>query len=281
MSLTVTVRIASEKSRMIARSWGIMDQYILKEWKRTQKQEAAFIHKNIRPREFHWQKRIEQFMPEKLEESLNTAFYKAFAVIFEKGTGILEKTYNKEKKEQEYKVNSYAAELKNSRRNLRAFGRKAKGSQRVNTAISAVEGIGMGVLGMGLPDIPVFLSVLLKSIYEIALHYGFSYETEQEQIFILKLIETSLLHGEELVRGNKVLDEWMEKPYPFENWEEQTMRTADSLAQEMLYLKFVQGIPVVGIVGGVSDVVYQKKITDYAELKYKRRFLYGRLGAKK
>lgn len=41
----------------------------------------------------------------------------------------------------------------------------------------------------------------------------------------------------------------------------------------MLYLKFIQGIPVVGVAGGISDVIYQKKITDYAVLKYKRRFL--------
>ena len=40
-----------------------------------------------------------------------------------------------------------------------------------------------------------------------------------------------------------------------------------------LYLKFVQGIPVVGVVGGLSDMVYQKKISDYAAIKYKRRFL--------
>lgn len=45
------------------------------------------------------------------------------------------------------------------------------------------------------------------------------------------------------------------------------------LSKELLYLKFVQGIPVVGVIGGVSDVVYQKKITDYALLKYKKRFL--------
>ena len=41
----------------------------------------------------------------------------------------------------------------------------------------------------------------------------------------------------------------------------------------MLYLKFVQGIPLIGVAGGISDAVYQKKITDYAMLKYKRRFL--------
>ena len=49
--------------------------------------------------------------------------------------------------------------------------------------------------------------------------------------------------------------------------------TSYALSEELLYLKFVQGVPVVGILGGVSDIIYQKKITDYAALKYKRRFL--------
>ena len=44
----------------------------------------------------------------------------------------------------------------------------------------------MGFFGLGLPDIPLFLGVLLKSIYEVALSYGYTYDTQEEQIFILK-----------------------------------------------------------------------------------------------
>ena len=33
------------------------------------------------------------------------------------------------------------------------------------------------------------------------------------------------------------------------------------------------GLLVVGVVGGLSDMVYQKKISDYAAIKYRRRFL--------
>lgn len=250
-----------------------MNEQVLKEWKRTSKKEGAFIHKNIMQRESNWQKKIEKYVPEQLSDTLDSAFFKAFELIFDKGTAILEKTYNKERKEQDYKVNEYAVEINENRKAIRAFGRKAKGSKYVNNTISAVEGIGMGVLGMGLPDIPLFLAVLLKSIYEIALHYGFSYDTEEEQMFILKVIEISLLHEKELIDGNKELNEWMERPYPLGDKEEQMKKTSKLLSEEMLYLKFIQGIPIVGLVGGVSDMVYQKKITDYAEMKYNRRFL--------
>lgn len=250
---------------------------IEKEWKKLIKTEEKFIDHNLLKKEAEWQNKLEKYVPEKLSGTLNTAFYKAFELIFEKGTGVIEKTYNKEKREQDYKINEYAAELKNSRKTMKVFGKQAKASQNLNIAISAVEGIGMGVAGAGLPDIPVFLGVLLKSIYETALIYGFTYDTEQEQIFILKMIETALAHDNELLEGNAKLNEWVEAPYPFEITKaEQTKRTSLALANEMLYLKFVQGIPIVGVAGGLSDVVYQKKITDYAQLKYKRRFLAGK-----
>ncbi len=245
-----------------------------KEYGRLIKAEGSFIQNNLHVKVAAWQEKISRFVPEKLSDTLNTAFFKAFEFIFEKGTGVIEKTYNREKKEQDYKINEYAADLRNNRKSFRAFGKQANASKNLNMAISTVEGVGMGVLGMGIPDIPVFLGVLLKSIYEIALSYGFSYDTEEEQIFILKMIETSLSHEEALVKGNVELNSWVKEPQPFRiTRAEQIRKTADALSNELLYLKFVQGMPVVGIVGGLSDMVYQKKITDYVALKYKRRFL--------
>ena len=70
------------------------------------------------------------------------------------------------------------------------------------------------------------------------------------------------------------LNLWMREERTFSiSRNEQIRRTSDALAGELLYLKFVQGLPVVGMVGGVSDMVYQKRISDYAAVKYKRRFL--------
>lgn len=250
---------------------------IEKEYAKMIKAERVFLDQNLHRKVSNWQEKISKYVPEKLSNTLNTAFFKAFELIFEKGTGIIEKTYNREKKEQDYKVNEYAAELKNNRKTIRAFSKQANASKNLNMAISTLEGVGMGVLGLGIPDIPVFLAVLLKSIYEIALSYGFCYDTEEEQIFILKMIEAALSHENKLMTGNMELNSWLKEPRPFEiSRTEQIRRTSDALAEEMLYLKFVQGMPVIGVVGGLSDMVYQKKITDYAAMKYKRRFLEGK-----
>lgn len=247
---------------------------IEKEWIKIIKAEGKFIDHNVHKKEAGWQQKLEKFVPEKLSQNLNAAFYKAFEMIFEKGTGIIEKTYNKEKREKEHQINAYAAETLGTRKSLKAFGKQAKASKNANALLSAIEGVGMGVAGAGLPDIPVFLTVLLRSIYEIAVIYGFDYDSEQEQIFILKVIETALAHEKELLEQNAELNRWVKSSYEFAVCkEEQIKRTSLALSNEMLYLKFVQGAPVIGVIGGVSDVIYQKKITDYAELKYKRRFL--------
>lgn len=256
-------------------------KHIDKEWEQVQKAEQNFLNRNMPVKVSGWQDKVAKYVPAKLESTLKDAFYKAFELIFQKGTGIIEKTYQKEKKEQNFKINEYAAEVRGSRRALRAFGREAGTSRGINMAVSTVEGVGMGLLGMGIPDIPLFLGVLLKSIYEVALSYGFAYDTEEEQVFILKLIETALLHDKELGESNMELNLWMRENIT-DNGDARTFsvtrsdqirKTADALAAEMLYLKFVQGLPIVGVLGGVSDMVYQKKISDYAAIKYKRRFL--------
>ena len=248
-----------------------------KEWTALEKKEARYL---MRRREEKTssalQQKLEEKIPEKLEETLNTAFIKAFDLVFEKGTGLIEKTYNKDQQKTDYQVREYAAGLKESRKTVKAFGRQSQGTRMKNLMISGVEGVGLGLLGIGLPDIPLFTAVILKSVYEIALSEGFEYESEKEQWFILKMIETALKKGEELERNNSLLNAWIDQNgigETVKGRKEQSKETAAALAEALLYMKFLQGIPVVGIAGGAADTVYLKKITDYAELKYKRRFL--------
>ena len=42
------------------------------------------------------------------------------------------------------------------------------------------------------------------------------------------------------------------------------------------YAKFLQGQMLVGVIGGATDVTVLKRITDYAMLKYRRRYLLDR-----
>ena len=57
---------------------------------------------------------------------------------------------------------------------------------------------------------------------------------------------------------------------------EQSKKTAGALSKELLYMKFLQGLPIVGAVGGAYDVIYMKNISEYAQMKYRKRFLLSR-----
>lgn len=243
-----------------------------KEWEALERKERRYLDRHEEEKSSVIMQKISEKVPEKLEGTLTAAFRKAFELVFEKGTVLIEKTYDKEKQVQSFQINEYAAGVRRDRKSLRAFSRQAGNGRTKNLLLSGVEGASLGILGVGIPDIPLFTAVLLKSVYEIALSYGCSYETEEEQCFVLKVIETALLRGEELDRANAQLNDWMEMRTIFEyDRKEQIIRTSDVLAEALLYMKFVQGIPVVGLAGGLADAVYLKRITDYADLKYKRR----------
>ncbi|HIX16645.1 MAG TPA: EcsC family protein [Candidatus Hungatella pullicola] len=245
-----------------------------KEWNRLIRDEAGFCDKQQKAKTFFLKEKLEGKVPPSLEETLNSAFCKAFQIIFEKGTSVIEKTCQKEKKEYDYKLREYGCQLKNSRKNLKAFSKSAGMSAAKNVAVSAAEGIGTGFFGVGIPDIFLFTAMIFKSIYEIALSYGFSYDTPEEQIFILRLILASVTYGEEFKQGETLLNQDMEESREGIGDRKRLLScTAQKLADELLYMKFIQGIPVIGVAGGVMDCVYLKRITDYAGLKYRRRFL--------
>ena len=44
----------------------------------------------------------------------------------------------------------------------------------------------------------------------------------------------------------------------------------------MIYSKFLQNIPVAGVVGGAKDGIYLRRVQQYAAIKYRKRFLLHR-----
>ena len=250
-----------------------------KEWAAFKKSEARFVERQKEKGPSIINQKLDRVVPEKLKGTLDAAFYKAFQLVFEKGGTVINKTYRKEDGEYRQKLNAYAVGLKENRKNLKAFSKQAGVSKTKNLLISGVEGIGTGVFGIGIPDIPLFTGVILKSLYEIAVSYGYAYESEREQEFLLEIIKTALERGGELAEDNERINRWIEGTGGLEEKKVLMRKTADRLSEELLYMKFVQGLPVVGVAGGLSDCVYLKKITDYAELKYRRRFLWERNAA--
>ena len=42
----------------------------------------------------------------------------------------------------------------------------------------------------------------------------------------------------------------------------------------MLVLKFIQGLALVGVLGGAANPVYYRRVLNYVQLKYHKRYLY-------
>ena len=259
-----------------------------------EKKETGFALGKSRVKDARLNKLLADRIPDKLDETLEKAFIKSFTVIFEKGTGAIEKTFDKDKIKKDFMVKDYAVGLKNDRKSFAAVRKSAGLSGAFNTALSGAAGIGMGVLGIGIPDIPVFTAVMVRSIFETALRYGYSYESEKERIFALFLIRGAFAGGDEYKEINFQTDRYITEgcfedilseedgiisrvtPEEPEYVRLMIKMTAKAVSDEILYMKFLQGIPIAGVIGGAYDLKYMRLVTEYAELKYRKRFLFAK-----
>ena len=254
-----------------------MDKVIGKQLKKVLKQEEKLLQKPGGTFMKPLTDKVEDKIPEELYKKLQQAFYTGFKMVFEKGSNIIEKTYDRDQLMIRHDVYDASFEKVNKKKSLKEINKLAGKGHWKNMSLTAIEGTGLGLLGIGLPDIPVFIGVVLKSIYEIALSYGYDYREETEQYFILKLIEAALAPEEEKEAYNDGVDQLMnhliaKTPLGYDI-DLQMRNTADSLAADMLCIKFLQGLPVVGVIGGPANVIYCKRISEYAKVKYQKRYL--------
>ena len=185
------------------------EKIIRKELLRIEKEEAKLVQAAQKAKPSGWKQELENRIPEKVYAGLEAAFAKGFSLVFQQGRGIIEKTYSKSDLEADHAIRDFAVQRKGGRKELRRLQSGAQQGSLRNLAVTTVEGIGLGALGIGVPDIVLFLGTLLKGVYETALAYGFAYDTLQEQMWILKLLSTSLLSGDSWAEGNAQVEEML------------------------------------------------------------------------
>lgn len=237
------------------------------------RQEIKFVKDKIAP----IQEKIENKIPKKLQETLESAFESGFKLVFEKGVGIIEKSYNKKEKHITFDINHYTVLKQTTNKNLNKIDKSAKKGVMFNQLLTTVEGGVLGALGIGLPDIPLFIGMLLKSVYEISLSYGFDYTEDKEKLYILYVICAGVTKADVQANYNKHLDNLTssnaDRDEISQNIDVVIKETAHRLAEAMLVTKFIQGLPIVGIVGGLSNYTIMKDISKMARVKYKKRYL--------
>lgn len=247
-----------------------------REFRSLQRKEDRLMAAAVKARKPGWKKALEEKVPEKVYSGLNSAFAKGFSLVFQHGRKIIEKTYKKDTIAQKHTASNESFQTSGSRKEVKQIHKNARKSSSLNIAVTTVEGIGLGALGIGMPDIVLFLTTVLRGIYETALHYGFEYESRFEQMLLLKMMAAALSTGEDWFRRNKEVNDWIlagPREVSEEDFQAQIQDTASVFAVDMLLLKFIQGLPVVGVLGGAANPVYYHKITNYVQLKFKRRYL--------
>ncbi len=256
-----------------------MDRASRKRLVRLQKQEArtAAKYEKAKPSVFA---SVQDKIPDGLRGKLELAFRKGFQLVFEKGSGLIDKTYDADKLRQEYEEHEQALSGRATGRRLRRLGARSRAAVRGGTGIALAEGAVLGVLGVGLPDIPLFLAGLLRGMYRIAQSFGFACESGGERCYLLLLIAASLSKGEERERLAALADDTAQAldsggvcPAALDECMDVA---AARLADEMLTAKFVQGLPVVGIAGGLQNVPVYRRVTSYAARAYEKRALLRR-----
>ena len=223
--------------------------------------------------------KLREKIPDGLEKTLNRAFMTALSYFLNDGAAIIDKTIPKDEILKEYSEREDQIRRDRNFEALRQLDKTAARSRGGNLAFTAVEGTGLGLLGVGLPDIPVFLGMILKTARETALRYGFDSRTPFEESCFLRVLCGGILGGEEgralFKEADKMaaaLDMLSDEPVR-DDLEEMTARTADALSAMLLTAKFVQGTAVVGALGGAFNLMVLDRVERAFAIQYKKRRL--------
>lgn len=254
---------------------------LFKQFKRLDKKEQRILKKKenqlIKSKVDPIKDKIQERIPDKLRLTLENAFSKSFQLVFEKGDAYIEKTYKKDKKKLEHDLINYAIDQDFSKKHIKKLDKQANQSKMFNTSFTLLEGGVLGFLGIGLPDIPLFIAMIMRTIYEVSLSYGYDYKSDEEKAYILLIICGAMSQGEKQKQFNQEMDylgsridQHMEIDIDLKR---QMEETAEVLAETMLVGKFIQGIPVVGAIGGAVNYSIIKRIGKFASIKYKKRYL--------
>ena len=191
-------------------------------------------------------RKAEERFPPGAVSALQKAFGLGFEKVFASGTGVIEWT------------------IQQARRRVRG-----------NRALTAAEGAALGLLGIGLPDIPIFVGMLLKTVYEVAVAYGFSYEPEEERLYILQLLCAALagdgrMYSAQADRTAFRLGNGKSPDGDLDTW---IAAASQQLCLRLLAVKAVQGLPLVGVVGGGFNWAVLGRTGRLARIKYRKRML--------
>ena len=154
---------------------------------------------------------------------------------------------------------------------------KAKERVRFYSSSASAEGAitGFGGFIWGLADFPLWLSLKMKMLFEIASIYGMDVSNMSERIYILHIFEITFSSQKNRNRTFKVMQNWHEYKQTQEDIHEFDWRRFQLEYRDHIDLaKLLQLIPGFGaIVGAYINLNLTKKLGEFAMNAYRMRLL--------
>lgn len=187
-------------------------------------------------------------LPTLHRETLEMAFYQSLAFLMNPQEDILANFICREELEEKFHQLDRAVDHDPGFRALGHMEREAARLNNMDFSAAALEGLGFGTVGIGSPETVILCALMLRTLYETGLVYGFNIDHPWEK---------------DLADGiTPEIDR------------ERRMHTAAArMAGSMSLQKFVQGIPVIGAAGLFFNTAAMNRLQTLSRCVYKQRYL--------
>jgi uncharacterized protein (DUF697 family) len=162
---------------------------------------------------------------------------------------------------------------------LTLFEKDEKFNEKLNTyrRTATIEGAGTGAAGflVGLADFPLFLSIKMKFLFEVASIYGFDTKDYEERLFLLYVFQLAFSKDEAKINTLEIIENWEQNK---DKVQELDWRTFQQEYRDYIDLvKLLQMVPGLGaIVGAFANYRLTEHLGQTAMNAYRLRILTSR-----
>jgi uncharacterized protein (DUF697 family) len=159
---------------------------------------------------------------------------------------------------------------------LTLFEKDEKLIEKLNTyrRTATIEGAGTGAAGflVGLADFPLFLSIKMKFLFEVASIYGFDTKDYKERLFLLYVFQLAFSKDEAKINTLEIIENWEQNR---DKMQELDWRTFQQEYRDYIDLvKLLQMVPGLGaIVGAFANYRLTEHLGQTAMNAYRLRIL--------
>ncbi len=136
------------------------------------------------------------------------------------------------------------------------------------TATAQGIGFGLGGIFMGMADLPVFMSIKIKFMFDAAKLYGYDPERLEERLYLLHIFQLAFSGKEHRLSVFKKMENWEKEEHLDINWQKFQVEYRDYLD----FAKMLQLLPVVGsVAGGTANYKLMNRLRENVMNSYRMR----------